>query len=94
MFDILYHVYSVSTTKVKRSRVMVKLVYEILAELSLSCGSVIKGIVHPEMKTHPHIFPNSYGFLSSAEHQRRTFCYFPVCHCESALKQFLLCKVL
>jgi len=35
---------------------------------------VVKGTVHPKIMsslTHPQVFPNLYGFLSSDEHKRR-----------------------
>jgi len=39
----------------------------------------LKGLVHPKMEilsfTHPHVVPNLYDFLSSAEHRR----YFEEC---------------
>jgi len=36
----------------------------------------IKGLVHPKMKilsvfTHPHVVPNLYAFICSAEHKGR-----------------------
>jgi len=48
---------------------------------STSCSQTkLKVIVHPKMKilsslTHPHVVPNLYEFLSSAEHKGRYFEY-------------------
>jgi len=38
--------------------------------------TVVKGLVHPKMTilsvfTHPHVVPNLYVFICSAEHKRR-----------------------
>jgi len=37
---------------------------------------ILKGLVHPKMKilsvfTHPHVVPNLYAFICSAEHKGR-----------------------
>jgi len=52
--------------------------YSFVTMLALNhhSGPLLKGLVHPKMKilsafTHPHVFPNLFVFICSAEHKGR-----------------------